>query len=77
MQLNFGLEVRFRTVLILHHTHVVDARKGIQSKKNVAPKLFMMAQLKRGHCTARSTVLAAPAAMVKDKSGERSQTISN
>ena len=34
----------------------------------------MMAQLKRGHCTARSTVLAAPPAMVKDKSGEGGQT---
>ena len=33
-----------------------------------------MAQLKRGHYTARSTVLAAPPAMVKDKSGERGQT---
>ena len=29
----------------------------------------MMAQLEHGHCTARSTVLAAPPAMVKDKSG--------
>ena len=38
-------------------------------RKNVAPKLFMMAQLKRGHCTARTTVLVAPPAMVKDKSG--------
>ena len=27
-------------------------------KKNVAPKLFMMAQLEHGHCTARSTVLS-------------------
>ena len=26
-------------------------------RKNVAPKHFMIAQLKRGHCTARSTVL--------------------
>ena len=43
-------------------------------KKNVAPKLFMMAQLEHGHCTARSTVLAAPPAMVKDKSGEGGQT---
>ena len=39
------------------------------SRKDVAPKLFMMAQLEHGHCTARSTVLAAPPAMVKDKSG--------
>ena len=43
-------------------------------KKNVAPKLFMMAQLEHGHCTARNTVLAAPPAMVKDKSGEGGQT---
>ena len=42
--------------------------------KNVAPKLFIMAQLEHGHCTARSTVLAAPPAMVKDKSGEGGQT---
>ena len=48
---------------------MVDARKGIRSLKNVAQKLFMMAQLEHGHCTARSTVLAAPPAMVKDKSG--------
>ena len=34
----------------------------------------MMAKLKRGHCTVRSTVLAAPPAMVKDKSGEGGQT---
>ena len=34
----------------------------------------MMAQLEHGHCTARSTVLAAPPAMVKDKSGEEGQT---
>ena len=34
----------------------------------------MMAQLKRGHCTTRSTVLAAPPAMVNDKSGEGGQT---
>ena len=34
----------------------------------------MMAQLEHGHCTARSTVLAAPSAMVKDKSGEGGQT---
>ena len=34
----------------------------------------MMTQLKRGHCTARSTVLVAPTAMVKDKSGEGGQT---
>ena len=53
---------------------MVDARKGIRSSKNVAPKLFMMAQLEHGHCTARSTVLAAPPAMVKDKSGEGGQT---
>ena len=38
-------------------------------RKHVAPKLFMMAQLEHGHCTARSTVLAAPPAMVKDESG--------
>ena len=35
----------------------------------------MMAQLKCGHCTARSTVLAAPPAMGKDKSGEGGQTV--
>ena len=29
----------------------------------------MMAQLEHGHCTVRSTVLSAPPAMVKDKSG--------
>ena len=34
----------------------------------------MMAQLEHGHCTVRSTVLAAPPAMVKDKSGEGGQT---
>ena len=34
----------------------------------------MMAQLKRWHCTARSTLLATPPAMVKDKSGEGGQT---
>ena len=34
----------------------------------------MMAQLKPRHCTARCTVLAAPTAMVKDKSGEGDQT---
>ena len=43
-------------------------------RKKVAPKHFMMEKLKRGHCTTRSTVLAAPPAMVKDKSGEGSQT---
>ena len=43
-------------------------------RKNVVPKLFMMAKLKRGHCTARSTVLAAPPAIVKDKRGEGGQT---
>ena len=48
--------------------------KGIRSSKNVAPKRFMMAHLKRGQCTVRSTVLAAPPAMVKDKSGEGGQT---
>ena len=50
--------------MILHPTHLVE----------VAPKLFMMAQLEHGHCTACSTVLAAPPAMVKDKSGEGGQT---
>ena len=57
-------------LLILHPTHVVDARKRGRASghKNVAPKL------KRGHYTARSTVLAAPPAMVKDKSGEGGQT---
>ena len=34
----------------------------------------MIAQLEHGHYTARSTVLAAPPAMVKDKSGEGGQT---
>ena len=43
-------------------------------RKNFAPKLFMMAKLKRRHCTTRSTVLAAPPAMVKDKSGEGGHT---
>ena len=43
-------------------------------KKNIAPKLFMMAQLEHRHCTARITVLAAPPDMVKDKSGEGGQT---
>ena len=33
-----------------------------------------MVELKRGHCTARSTILAAPPAMVKDRSGEGGQT---
>ena len=33
----------------------------------------MVVHLKRGHCTARSTVLAAPPAMVNDKSGEGGQ----
>ena len=42
--------------------------------KHNAAKLFIMAKLKRGPCTARSTVLAAPPAMVKDKSGEGGQT---
>ena len=37
-------------------------------RKNVATKLFMMA-LKRGHCPAHSTVLAASPAMVKHKGG--------
>ena len=49
---------------------MIDARKGIRSLKNVAPKLFMMAQLEQGHCTA----LADPLAMVNDKSGEGGQT---
>ena len=35
----------------------------------------MMAQLEHGHCTARSTVLVAPPAMVKEKSGEGCQTV--
>ena len=43
-------------------------------RKNGAPKNFMMAQLEHGHCTARSTVLAAPPVMVKYKSGEGGQT---
>ena len=34
----------------------------------------MMAQLEHGQCTAHSTVLAAPPAMVKDKSGGGGQT---
>ena len=34
----------------------------------------MMAQLEHGHCISRSTVLAAPPAMVKDKRGEGGQT---
>ena len=52
---------------------MVDARRT-SGRKNVAPKLFMMVKLKRDHCTARSTVLVALPAMVKDKSGEGSQT---
>ena len=43
---------------------MVGAR-GESGRKN-APKLFMMANLKRGHCT----VFTAPPAIVKDKSGE-------
>ena len=35
---------------------------------------FTPGKLKRGHCTTRSTVLAAPTDMVKDKSGEEGQT---
>ena len=34
----------------------------------------MVAKLKRGHCKARSTVLADPPAIVKDKSEEGGQT---
>ena len=34
----------------------------------------MMAQLEHGHCTARSTVLVAPPAMVKHKSREGGQS---
>ena len=34
----------------------------------------MMPQLEHRHRTARSTVLATPPAMVKDKSGEGGQT---
>ena len=34
----------------------------------------MMAQLEHGHCKARSTVLADPPAIIKDKSGEGGQT---
>ena len=49
-------------------------QEGHSVVKKVAPKLFMMAQLEHGHCTARSTVLAAPPARVKDKSGKRGQT---
>ena len=33
--------------------------------KNYAPELFMMVELKRGHCTAHSTVL-----VIKNKSEE-------
>ena len=43
-------------------------------RKKMLLQNFMMAQLEHGHCTARSTVLAAPPAMVKDKSGEGGQT---
>ena len=42
-------------------------------KVSVSLKLFMMAKLKHGHCTVR-TVLVAPPAMVKDKSGEGGHT---
>ena len=34
----------------------------------------MIAKLKRGHCIVRSTVLAAPPAMVKDKIVDGGQT---
>ena len=37
--------------------------------KKCAPKLFMRVELNRGHCTTRSTVVAAPPAMGKDKNG--------
>ena len=43
-------------------------------RKNIAPKLLMMAKPKRGHCTTRRKDLASPPAMVKDKSGEAGQT---
>ena len=43
-------------------------------RKKTLLQNFMMAQLEHGHCTAHSTVLAAPPAMVKDKSGEGGQT---
>ena len=44
-------------------------------RKNSAPLLSIMVKLKRGHCTAHGTVLAAPQrSMVKDKSEEESQT---
>ena len=46
-------------------------------RKNVAPKLFMMAKLKGGYCTARCTVLAVQQAMVKDKNGEGARLQSN
>ena len=37
-------------------------------RKYSAPKFFMMVELKRGHCTAHSTFLAAPPDMVKEQS---------
>ena len=37
--------------------------------KTSAPKLFIMVELKRGHCAVRSTILAAPPAIIEDKSG--------
>ena len=54
---------------------MVNARKVIRSLKNTLhQKLLMMVEIKRGHCTPRSTVLAAPPAMVKDKNGEGGQS---
>ena len=46
---------------------VAPGRASVRKKR--CSILFMMAKPKRGHYTARMTVLAAPPAMVKDKSG--------
>ena len=53
---------------------MVDARKGIRSLKKRCSKTLHDGTTKHGYCIARSTVLAAPPAMVKDKSGEGGQT---
>ena len=47
-----------------------SGRKKLQNSKTLRD-----GTLEHGHCTARSTVLAAPPAMVKDKRGEAGQII--
>ena len=44
--------------------------ESVSTRNNYAPKIFLMVDIKRWHCTDRSTVLAAPTARVKDKSRE-------